>query len=119
MFTVTILVTIIVILGSLYLRKKYIEKKKAEYIKNMFPPKVIPEKCYKYKFPGKGKVLTKLRAIMFSLSIGFSKDPVKLNDLKFTYEKHKQFEIFPTIITAFPHINIIARLTYCDGLPVF
>ena len=87
--------------------------------KPMKPDKVIPRLCSGYKFPPKkGKVSTK-EGIIYALSIGFSKDPMKLNDLKFTHEANKNFQLFPTIGTAYPWCQVYKRFQYCPGLPSF
>ena len=39
--------------------------------------------------------------ILYALSIGFSsKDATNINNLKYTYEKHPQFSIFLTMLSA-------------------
>lgn len=38
-------------------------------------------------------------AILYALGIGFSKDPLKDDELQYTYERHENFKVFPTFST--------------------
>lgn len=56
--------------------------------------------------------------ILYSLGIGASKDPLKEDDLKFTYELNDEFTSFPTqgVLTMFGSID---KMLGCPGLPAF
>jgi len=71
-------------------------------MKEMFPATVLPEKCIGYTCPNKKATISIKDAIGFHLAIGYGKDPCKESDLQYTYEAHKNFHLFPTIITAYP-----------------
>ncbi len=41
--------------------------------------------------------LTQNDLILYALSIGFSQDPMKIDDFKFTYEADENFQSFPSL----------------------
>ena len=59
---------------------------------------IDPEKIIGKKISRDSFVVTPLASTLYAIGIGFSSDNLNLEDLKFTYEKHKDFAMFPTII---------------------
>lgn len=58
-------------------------------------------------------------AIIYSLSLGYSSDPMNESDLKYTFELNDEFKAFPTFACVLPKIDIFKALTSCPGLPNF
>jgi len=65
------------------------------------PKTIIPEKLIGYKHPKKEVHVTNQDAILYSLGIGFSEDPLNQSDLNFTYENADNFKCFPTHLSTF------------------
>ena len=45
-------------------------------------------------------------AALYALSIGIQSDPMESKDLKFTYENHKKFQVYPTNALALAHRGV-------------
>lgn len=58
--------------------------------------KIITEKVIGFKLDKKEGYISNEDAILYSLGIGFSEDPLKKEDLDFTYELSDNFQCFPT-----------------------
>ena len=71
------------------------------------PPKVIPEKVigYKHDKDAYNHFFTPKDAIIYSLGIGLSKDPMNADDLKFTFELKDDFTVFPTVAATFADVK--------------
>ena len=61
------------------------------------PSKVIPSKCANHKSEGSEIECTPNKAILYALGIGASRNPLDQDDLTFTYEKHDDFQVMPTL----------------------
>ena len=55
--------------------------------------------------------------ILYAIGIGFSSDNLDLRDLKFTYEKHKEFSTFPTFIGSHDVGSLYSQFNL-PGLPL-
>ncbi|CAD8047968.1 unnamed protein product [Paramecium primaurelia] len=58
-------------------------------------------------------------AILYSLGIGYSSDPMNAEELTYTYELHEDFKVFPTYTTCLHRTDIFKALTSCPGIPNF
>lgn len=56
---------------------------------------------------------------MYALGIGFSQDPLKEADFKYTYEMSDNFTVFPTFGTCFHRVNLIGMVSDAPGFPKF
>lgn len=45
-------------------------------------------------------------AILYSLGIGYSSDPMNAEELSYTYELHEDFKVFPTYTTCLHRTDI-------------
>ena len=61
------------------------------------PSKVIPEKCKNHGGEDSEIECSPNKAILYALGIGASRDPLNQEDLSFTYEKHDDFQVMPTL----------------------
>jgi hypothetical protein len=59
------------------------------------------EKAIGYTFTPIEYTFTSEKCIIYALSVGFNADPLKTSDMKFTYERHPKFSIFPSMIGAY------------------
>ncbi len=116
---IAISATLLLILVVWLLKREYVKRKTAQKMKELFPKTLLPDKCIGYKFPPKKARISTNDAITYHLSIGFSQDPTDDNDLKFTYEGHPEFQLFPMIGTAFPWCQVYKRFMFCPGIPMF
>ena len=86
----------------------------------MKPAKVIVEKVRGFKFKDTVTEYSEMKAILYALGIGVSRDPMNLNDLNFTYERAENFKVLPTFGVV---LGISGRLfdglNSCPGLPEF
>ena len=84
------------------------------------PSQVIPEKVRGFSL-GEGEATIAARdAIIYALSLGFSKDPMNKADLDFTYELADTFKVFPTIATVLNDASkLFESLNACPGIPEF
>lgn len=62
---------------------------------------LIPDKLIGYKHPKTEIYVTNQDAILYSLGIGFSDDPLNQNHLNFTYENSDNFKSFPTQLSTY------------------
>jgi len=84
------------------------------------PEKIIPEKVIDFKLPDDSTYFSSKDAIIYALGIGYSKDPMNEEDLKYTYELNQDFTVFPTVGTTFLLVEkVFAPLTECPGMPKF
>lgn len=58
--------------------------------------KIVTDKVIGRKLEKKEGFISNEDAILYSLGIGFSEDPLKKQDLDFTYELSDNFQVFPT-----------------------
>jgi len=72
-----------------------------------------------YKIKGGTDVISNNEAIIYSLGLGFSKDPLNDKDYPFTYELHEDFKIFPTYGCVLHKCNIFDYIVSIPGLPNF
>lgn len=71
----------------------------------MEKPKILdPSKIIGFKVDRIEYQLTSKDCILYSLGIGFSEDPIKKEDLNFTYENAEDFQAFPAIIGPISHL---------------
>ena len=82
------------------------------------PKKVIIEKVIGYPVQQSEYTVTMKDATIYSLGIGFI-DPCNQEHLKFTYENHPKFSIFPSFCNTYPCPQLVDSLTRCPGLPRF
>jgi len=80
-------------------------------------PEVDIKKVLSHKAAPYDAVLTEKDAILYSLGIGFSRDPLKRDDFKFTYEYDSDFRPFPTNVVTVTQVTL-DRLRV-PGLPEF
>lgn len=86
------------------------------------PDKVVPEKVIGYQFDKNvyDNVLSWKDSIIYSLGIGFSRDPMNEDDHKFTYELKDDFSVFPTIAATFADVkDAFNALDQNGGIPKF
>ena len=57
--------------------------------------------------------------IIYALGVGFSKDPLKIEDFKFTYELDENFCAFPSYGTVAHRIKLLEDIISCPGMPEF
>lgn len=58
-------------------------------------------------------------ACVYALSIGMNVDPLNQTELKYTYEQHKNFQVFPTASSLTRTFNIFTFVHSCPGIPEF
>ena len=86
----------------------------------MKPEKVIPSKVIGYKTPKREYLLDQQNALLYNVSVGYSKDPTKISDLDFTYELSDDFKVNPCIATTTLKIDVVFNtLVECPGMPDF
>jgi acyl dehydratase len=84
------------------------------------PEKVVVDKVINYPIKEVESEFTSKDSIIYSLGIGFSKDPMNEEDLKYTYELNQDFTVFPTVGATFLLIDkVFIPLTECPGMPKF
>ena len=83
------------------------------------PERVIPNQCIGYKSKITKCSLPALKAVLYSLTIGFSESPTDREELNFTYELAENFKAFPTNATTIGDLDIFELLLGCPGLPSF
>lgn len=71
------------------------------------PDKVIPEKVIGFKVHQQVYNLDVNKALLYNVSVGYSKDPLNKKDLSFTYELSEEFKICPSIVTTELDINVM------------
>lgn len=71
------------------------------------PDKVIPEKVIGFKVPLQVYHLDVKKALLYNVSVGYSKNPLNKDDLNFTYELAEDFKICPSIVTTELDINVM------------
>lgn len=89
---------------------------------NSKPEKVVADKVIGYApdKPVYDHLFTSKDAIIYALGLGFSKDPMNVNDLNYTCEFKEEFTIFPTIACTFSDIKEVFNcLQQCPGMPNF
>ena len=59
------------------------------------------------------------KPILYALGIGFSSDPLKEEDFKFTYELAHGFTTFPTFSSVVDIFALFDQLAECPGFPKF
>ena len=79
-------------LKNLFIRLLYFKLKKK--IMSLDPQKAIGFETDDVKV-----LFTERDAILYSLGIGYSKDPLNAEELALTYELHDDFKVFPTFAT--------------------
>ena len=75
------------------------------------------DKIFAHKMQPTEITLTEQTAILYSLGIGFSKDPLNRDDFKFTYEFDGDFRPFPT--NAVTLIKFSGEKLQVPGMPEF
>ncbi len=83
------------------------------------PTKVVPELVRSYKLEESSFEMTDAVAILYAMGIGFSEDPLREEDYKFTYELSDGFTTFPTISTVTQKFDLFKGLLGNPGLPKF
>ena len=63
------------------------------------PKQVITSKCIDHRGEDFEIECTPEKAILYALGIGVSRNPMDKDDLSFTYEKHDDFQVLPTLGT--------------------
>mmetsp|Transcript_53117 Transcript_53117/g.60987 ORF Transcript_53117/g.60987 Transcript_53117/m.60987 type:complete len:301 (-) Transcript_53117:194-1096(-) len=58
-------------------------------------------------------------AIIYALGIGYSQDPLKEDDYKFSYELKDDFAVFPTYGSCVHKVDVFEGLISCPGMPQF
>jgi hypothetical protein len=61
------------------------------------PSKVVTSKCINHRSESYEVECSPNRAILYALGVGASRDPLDQKDLTFTYEKHDEFQVIPTL----------------------
>lgn len=81
--------------------------------------KIQADKVLKYK--PKDTIITygDSKPILYALGLGFSTDPMKEEDFKFTYELADGFTTFPTFSTAVDKFSTFEELDECPGFPKY
>lgn len=57
--------------------------------------------------------------MIYNLSIGFTQDPLKEEDFKYTSDVHEDFCTFPTCTVVMHNINFVAPLMTHPNIPKF
>lgn len=84
------------------------------------PDQIIPSKVIGFAIPSSIYNLTSDKAMLYNLSIGYSKDPLNKSDLSYTYELSDNFKIAPTLATTKLEIDtMFEALITCPGIPDF
>lgn len=93
----------------------------------MIKPKTIqPDQLIGSKPPSTKTKVDDKDAILYALSIGFSKgkffyylDPLKTEDYKYTNEFNENFSIFPTMGVIIPQGRLVEFLNNHEKMPIF
>ncbi len=84
------------------------------------PDQIVTEKVIGFKLKCPPYKLTMNKAILYNLSVGYSKDPVDRKDLEFTYEFSEEFKVSPTMGCVQLEIEVMFNaLKDCPGIPDF
>ena len=84
------------------------------------PDKVILDKVVGFKIPTQTYYLDSKKALLYNVSLGYSKDPLNMDDLNYTYELAEDFKICPTLqTTMFDFTLLFNALVECPGIPEF
>ena len=89
----------------------------------MKPAQVIPDQVIGYTATDDlvyERTLSTKDALWYAASLGFGSDPKKREDLKYVYENHHEFRVFPTVATSFFETkDLYLPLVECPGMPRF
>jgi len=80
---------------------------------------IDPQKTIGFKIPIEKIELTYVDVCLYALAIGFSTDPYDDRDLRYTYERHEEFQIFPTLAPLFRKFDPFMIFSSCPGIPEF
>eukprot|EP00916_Digyalum_oweni_P008185 GHVL01013762.1.p1 GENE.GHVL01013762.1~~GHVL01013762.1.p1 ORF type:complete len:299 (-),score=47.59 GHVL01013762.1:176-1072(-) len=84
------------------------------------PLKIIVDKCRGYQFPITKRKYDQNDIILYALSIGVSRNPLDMNDLKYTYENSEDFGPVPSMAVCLPSMaGMFEGLIACPGMPEF
>ena len=85
----------------------------------MKPAKIQAEKLIGTKFDDASATFTDRDSILYAVSIGFSKDPLKADDYKYTNEMDDNFTTFPTFATCIARTDLFSPLLASPYVPEF
>jgi len=85
------------------------------------PKQVVPEKVIGYNAGSETSEFSFRDCIIYAFGIGFSRDPMNLDDLYYTNEhKDDEFKVFPTNCTTIANgSKFLESMLECPGLPEF
>jgi acyl dehydratase len=80
---------------------------------------VIPEQCIGFAMPPVKSRMEWIDAILYHISIGYGQDPMNEKDLRYVFEGHEDFAVFPTSWTLVRGYEILGPIMACPGMPFF
>lgn len=76
---------------------------------------LVVDKVIGHKLDLEETIITSEDSILYALGIGFSSDPLKKQDLQFTYEFSDSFKVFPTQMGTLS-LNNFSKLFFYSSL---
>ena len=83
------------------------------------PEKMDPSKVIGFEGPLLTSQFSSKDAILYALSIGYSKDPLNAKELGFTYELDDDFRVVPSAATVMTGLDLFEMITLCPDFPEF
>jgi len=96
-----------------------LHKKKINKQKKMAEKKIDVSKIIGFETKPVDSEITARNGIIYALGIGYSQDPLKEDELPFTYELSDEFKVFPTYGTCVHNCDLMTLLTEIPGMPNF